>query len=193
LRRDGWAAGRAGRQCSDLSAFRRDDGEYYPRVRTILLGVLVAALPLACSSDDDDAGPATESGGLNSGGGAGKGGGNAPAAGNGGARTDEGAGAGGEPPSSGDSDDAERLEDCEAICATTAELACPSPLDECLADYCGTVPLLPPWCVPAFDVLLDCLATQPGEGFQCEDGKAYVKEETCAGEQAAFVDSCDGD
>jgi hypothetical protein len=127
---------------------------------------------------------------VNSSGAAGKGGGNATAAGTGGGNSDDGGGAGGEPPSN--AEDAVRLDYCAAICATEAELPCSSTLEQCIQGFCGTAELLPPLCVGGFDAFLACLATQPAEGFYCEDGMPYVKEETCAGEQEAFISSCSG-
>jgi hypothetical protein len=130
---------------------------------------------------------------MGSGGTAGKSAAGNPATGGGGGDgVHEGGGAGGDPTSPSDVQDAERLEDCQTICATEAELACPPVPDQCVQDFCGTAALLPPTCVADFDLFLACLAAQPAEGFYCEDGMPYVKEETCAEEQAAFASSCGG-
>jgi hypothetical protein len=153
------------------------------RMKTLLWGVLlsVSALPLGCSEDDDDGDPANSdhaSGGkaTNTTGGTGGKMDSEPA----------NAGEGGTAASASDPAADARLERCETICATEADLPCAMETAECLMGWCVDPRIFPPGCLDAYDAMLACMAGEPIGSFECQGDMAFPKEEICGGEQATL-------
>lgn len=163
--------------------FRSAAGEYHARaMRIVSLAVLapLATCALGCAPGDEAmASPGASTGGqaaaLASGGAAGD-------TGNGGRGADD-AGAG---------DAAARFELCQAVCTTEAELPCPPDPAACLVGWCSDPVTFIPQCLAPYDVMLECVAGEPLASFECIEGMAFPKEETCAAEMAALLTCIEG-